>query len=69
MEYTEAKNLPGIMPFIDFRKAFENIEWNFLYKCTVLYNFGPNIRKWICILYNNVESGVMNAGFMTNYFN
>ena len=33
-----------------------------------LYNFGPNIRMWISILYNNVESGVMNAGFMTNYF-
>ena len=37
-------------------------------KCVELYNFGPNIRKWISILYNNVESGVMNAGFMTNYF-
>jgi len=28
----------------------------------------PNITKWISILYNNVESGVMNGGFMTNYF-
>ena len=37
-------------------------------KCIELYNFGPNIRKWISILYDNVESGVMNAGFMTNYF-
>ena len=68
MEYTEAKNLPGILLFIDFRKAFDTIEWNFLHKCIELYNFGPNIRKWISILYNNVESGVMNAGFMTNYF-
>ena len=33
-----------------------------------MFNFGPNIRKWISILYTNVESGVMNAGFMTNYF-
>ena len=68
MEYTEAKNLPGILLFIDFRKAFDTIEWNFLHKCIELYNFGPNIRKWISILYNNVESDVMNAGFMTNYF-
>ena len=68
MEYTEAKNLPGILLFIDFRKAFNTIEWNFIHKCIELYNFGPNIRKWISILYNNVESGVMNAGFMTNYF-
>ena len=68
MEYTEAKNLPGILLFIDFRKDFDTIEWNFIHKCIELYNFGPNIRKWISILYNNVESGVMNAGFMTNYF-
>ena len=68
MEYTEAKNPPGILLVIDFRKAFDTIEWNFLHKCIELYNFGPNIRKWISILYNNVESGVMNAGFMTKYF-
>ena len=68
MEHTEAKNLPGILPCIDFRKAFDTIGWNFLLKCIELYNFGPNIRMWISILYINVESGVMNAGFMTNYF-
>ena len=68
MEYTEAKNLPGILLFIDFRKAFDTIEWNFIHKCIELYNFGPNIRKWLSILYNKVESGVKNAGFMTNYF-
>ena len=63
IEYADAKKLPGILLFIDFRKAFDTIEWNFIHKC----NFGPNIRKWISILYNNVESGMLNAGFMTNY--
>ena len=46
---------------------FDTIEWNFIHKCIELYNFGPNIRKWISILYKNVESSVVNAGFMTNY--
>ena len=32
------------------------------------FNFGPAIRKWITILYNDVESGVINGGYMTNYF-
>ena len=68
MEYTETKKLPGILLFIDFRKAFDTIEWNFIHKCIEQYNFGQNIRGWISILYNNVESVVMKAGFMTNYF-
>jgi len=34
MEYTEAKKLPGILLFIDFCKAFDTIEWNFIHKCT-----------------------------------
>jgi len=68
MEYTEAKKLPGILLFIDFPKAFDTIEWNFIHKCIELYNFSPNITKWISILYNNVESGVMNAGFMTTCY-
>jgi len=68
MECTEAKKLPGILLLIDFREAFDAIEWNFIYSCTELYNFGPIIRNWTSILYNNVESGMMNAGFMTYYF-
>ena len=56
------------MLFIDFRKVFDAIEWDFIQKSIEMFNFGPNIRKWISILYTNVESGVMNAGFKTNYF-
>ena len=31
-------------------------------------NFGPNIQKWISVLYSDVESGAINGGYMTNYF-
>ena len=30
-----------------------------------VFNFGPKIRKWVSILYNDIESGVMNGGYMT----
>ena len=68
MTYAESNNLLGILLFIDFRKAFDTIEWEFIQKSIEMFNFGPNIRKWISIFYTNVESEVMNAGFMTNYF-
>ena len=37
-------------------------------KTLEVFNFGPKIRKWVSILYNDIESGVMNGGYMTNYF-
>ena len=57
------KNSQPSKLFIDFWMVFGTIEQNFIHKCIDLYNFGPNIKKWISILYNNVESGMMNAGF------
>ena len=29
MDFTEKDNIPGLMIFIDFRKAFDTLEWNF----------------------------------------
>ena len=68
MEYTDVKKISGILLFIDFEKAFDSVEWKFIMNSLELFNFGPSIRKWFSILYNNVETAVMNAGYMTNYF-
>jgi len=68
MECTDVKKISGILLFIDFEKAFDSVEWKFIMNSLELINFGPSIRKWFSILYNNVETAVMNAGYMTNYF-
>ena len=68
MSYTESNNISGIFLFVNFEKAFDSLEWDFLHRALKAFNFGPAIRKWITILYNDVESGVMNGGYMTNYF-
>ena len=68
MEYTDVKKISGILFFIDFEKAFDSVEWKFIMNSLELFNFGPFIRKWFSILYNNVETAVMNAGYVTNYF-
>ena len=63
LEYTDVKKIPGILLFIDFEKAFDTIEWPFGH-----FNFGQVIRKWVFILYSDVESAVINGGYMTNCF-
>ena len=68
MEYTDFKKISGILLFSDLEKAFDSVEWKFIMNSLELFNFGPSIRKGFSILYDNVETAVMNAGYMTNYF-
>ena len=68
MTYTEEQNIPGIALFIDFKKAFDTIEWDFINCCLKAFNFGPDIQNWVKILYNNVSSCIVNNGFASEFF-
>ena len=60
--------MSGLLLFVDFEKAFDSLEWDFLFKALKVFNFGPNFIRWISVLYSDVQSVVMNGGFLTNYF-
>ena len=69
MSFTKKKNISGLAVFLDFEKAFDSIEWCYLQKCLEAFNFGPQLRQWISVLYNNISSCVLNNGFATKHFN
>ena len=62
MFYTKRMNSPGIAIFLDFRKAFDSIEWEYLKAVLKAFNFGPNFLNWIYVLYNEASSCVINNG-------
>ena len=68
MDYTSLQNLPGILTSLDFRKAFDSIEWPFIMKTLDHLNFGRGIKRWVNIFYTNIESAVQNNGFITSWF-
>ena len=68
MEFSDRKNFQGILLFVDFEKAFDTLEWSFISKTLEVFNFGNKFKKWFTVLYNGVQSSVVNGGFMTNYF-
>ena len=61
-EYCEDFNENGILLFLDFEKAFDSVEWNFLFKTLTKFNFGENFLTWMHILYNNPIFRVKNNG-------
>jgi len=68
IEFYEKKNLPGMLIFIDFEKAFDSLEWNYLFKVLEVMNFGPMFRKWIHTLYTHITSCVMINGYVSDFF-
>ena len=41
IKYTAENNIPGLLLFLDFEKAFDTVEWPFLQNTFRHYNFGP----------------------------
>ena len=65
MAFSLKENIPGLMTFIDFQKAFDTLEWNFVFSCLEAFGFGPEFIWWVRTLYDNIESCVINNGLVT----
>ena len=68
IRYAAENNIPGLLLFIDFEKAFDSLEWSFIYESRRYFGFGPSIIKWIKALYCKTESCVLNNGWSSNFF-
>jgi hypothetical protein len=43
VEYNQ-NNIPGVLILLDFEKAFDSVEWNFIRKSLEFLGFGPSIQ-------------------------
>ena len=68
MEQTLANSTPGILISVDFKKAFDSLEWPRIQSALKKLNFGDRLRKWVEILYMDIESAALNNGFATGWF-
>ena len=68
LDFTKGQNIPGILVALDFRKAFDSLEWPLILMILDAFNFGSSIKRWISTFYTNVESAVLNNGYRTNWF-
>ena len=68
MKFTKNHNIPGILVSLDFRKAFDSLEWPFMMRTLNIFNFGTSIQRWVSTFYTSIESAALNNGFLTNWF-
>jgi len=46
MNYASQKNIPGLLLFIDFEKAFGSLEWSFIEHMLQYFGFGSSLISW-----------------------
>ena len=68
MEHTKIENKGGNLTSLDFKKAFDSLEWPLIHKTLEMFNFGDSLMKWVTLFYSNIESAVINNGYATTWF-
>jgi hypothetical protein len=68
INYTREKDLPGILAFIDFEKAFDTVSWNFMNKCLTTMGFGNYFITCIQTLYTDIETCITSSGNLSPFF-
>ena len=69
MSYTEHNNIPGIILLVDFEKAFDSISWKFMHHVLDFFNFGPDFKRWVKVLYTDAKLCVIQNGIFSKFFN
>ena len=68
MHYTKNQKIEAYAMAIDFEKAFDSIDWNYLWEALEAYNIPRSFINMMKLLYNDIESCVSNNGTSTPYF-
>ena len=67
-DHTKNTNIAGMLQFIDFEKAFDSLQWNFLFKSLEIFGFGPSLIRWVKTFYSNISSCNINSGICTEHY-
>ena len=62
-------NNNGAILCLDFTKAFDSIEWNFMFETLRKFNFSENFIKWIKLLYTKPFINIKQNGWLTQSIN
>ena len=67
--YSNSNNITGALINLDWEKAFDRFDWNFLVRIMEKMGFTKFIINWLMNLYTNITSACLINGYITREFN
>lgn len=68
IDYCEQKQLPLAFISLDQEKAFDRVNYDFLFQTLSAFNFGPSLIHWIKTLYTEVRSSIIVNNHISDSF-
>lgn len=66
LNYSEST--PNVAISLDAEKAFDRVEWDFLFSAMSNFGFGEGFRSWVSLLYQNPKAAVITIGMTSPFF-
>ena len=66
--YRDFYEKSGLLMAVDFEKVFDSVAWSFNKKSLDRFNFGPDIKRWVQILYTSIKTSVAVKSQYTSWF-
>ena len=66
--YCKKENLDLILLALDYTKAFDSVDFDFIHETFRVFNFGESFRNWIRVIFNGGESSITNNGHISGKF-
>ena len=66
--YASSLNLPVAILSLDQEKAFDRVEWSFIFDTFRSMGFGPSFIGWVQLLYSLPQSSVLVNGYESEFF-
>jgi hypothetical protein len=68
IDYADIYKIDGAIIFLDFSKTFVSFECDFMFSTLKHYGFNYSFVTWVETLNNNMQTCVMNNGWISEIF-
>ena len=68
IEYVKIHNLSGVVMALDYKKAFDSVNKDFIYATFDKFGFGSDFKRWVQVLMQGTESCINYNGWLTDFF-